>query len=245
MKKNKKQNNPIEFFTLDLTDAILPKDWPSDIPLVLKLQTGQHEKKYDIVISDESWYQSLLKFVSKNQYGVKNDTLPIGMNSTSMHIGAKLYDKNKELVAQGKDKKLHLQEVANNNSNLEQILIPLREKFLGVKDKYLIDFNETQELLLKSSRPFITKETISNVFSDIFLAGGGSTYQDNSLASLGAYNSLIDFNALNCTLDLFEKDELKLLGDFFKNAAYLTPIHSIINGQIKTRNESFNKPKIK
>jgi hypothetical protein len=243
--KTKKPKVPIEFFTLDLTDAILPKAWPSDIPLLLKLQTGQHEKKYDIVANDEPWYQSLLKFVAKNQYTTKDDTLPVGMNGTSMHIGAKVYDANQKLVDQGKNKKLHLQEVLQKSHDLEQTLIPLREKFLGIKDKYLIEFNETQESLLKCYRPILNKQTASEVFSDILLSGGGSTYQDGTLASLGAYSSVIDFNTLKCTLDLFEKEELKLLGEDSENFAYLTPIHSVINGQIQARLEKTNKPKMK
>lgn len=243
--KNKKQNSPIEIFTLDLTDAILPNGWPSDIPLSLKLQTGQYEKKYDIISSDETWYKSLLKFVAKNQRKPLDDSLPIGVNGNGLYVGAKIYDANQNIVDKGKSKKLHFKEIKQESDDLEQKLIPLREKFVGIKDKYLLEFNEAQDSLLKHYRPLSENQTLDNVFSDILLAGGGSTYQDGSLASLGAYSSLLDFNVLKCTLDLFEKEELKLLGEVYENIAYLTPIHSLINGQIKAKNSKSQKPKMK
>lgn len=245
MKKIKKYNLPIEFFTLDLTDAILPKSWPSDIPLVLKLQTGQHEKNYDIVVSDEPWYNSLLKFVSKNSYNSKDESLPIGINAARMQIGAKIYNSEQVLVAQGKNKELYLAEFAKEANELENFLIELRASFPGIKDKYLIDFNETQQLLLKDDRPLTHYNTVFNTFNDIFMCGGGSTYSDGSLACLGAYNSLIDYEVLNCVINLFNKEELVLLQEATEGLCYLSPIYSLINGQIQARNEKQNKPRIK
>ena len=245
MKKNKKLNLPIESFTLDLTDAILPKSWPLDIPLILKLQTGQYEKNYDIAVSDEPWYQSLLKFVAKNSYISKNESLPIGISATRMQIGAKIYNSEQVLVAQGKDKQLHLSEVAKESYELEQVLIRLRANFPGIKDKYLIDFNETQQSLLKDGHHLTHLNTVFNTFNDVFMSGGGSTYSDGSSACLGAYSSVIDYEVLNCTINLFNKEELILLEEAAKDLSYLSPIYSLIYGQVKRKNEKSTKLKIK
>lgn len=245
MKKSKITRPPIELFTLDLTDALLPKAWPVDIPLILRLQTGQYGQDYDIIPSDEPWYESLLKFVKKQQYTTKDDSLPISVRSQNMHVGAKVYDANQKIVAQGKDRLVYLKEIEEKKESLEKILVPLREKFLGIKDKYLIDFNETQESLLETYRPFTDAGTIFDVLNDIMMSSGASTYKDGSLASLGAYNSLIDFEVLNCILNLFNKEELVLLESATRQLSYLTPIHSVINGQVKSRNEKSTKPKMK
>ena len=245
LKMNKKKNQKeIKNFILDLTDAILPENWPFDIPLLIQLETGQHQKDYDITPQEFPWYNSLLNYVSKKRFNSQTDSkfnFPIGINKNAMFIGAKIYDSDKNLVAQGKNRYEHLKEESEKKQELENQLAPLRKKFLGIKDKYLIDFNETQESLLKSYQPIKNKNTVYDTFSDIFMSGGGSTYNDKSLASLGAYSSVIDFEVLNCTLLLFEKNELKLLEESFEELSYLTPIHSLIHGQIKSKNNEKHK----
>lgn len=244
MKKNK--TPPIENFTLDLTDAILPVNWPSDAPLILNLQTGQHQQHYDIIPSDMPWYKSLVKFVNRNPKIPKDNTLPIGVSALQMHVGAVIYDKYQNIVAQGKNKEVYFKEVEQTQKNLEKLLNPLRKKFPSIKDNFLQDFNETQDSLLNTYRPFENATMIYDVFCDIYYSGGGSTYEDGSTSSIGAYRSLIDFNTLKATLDLFDKNELELMVQASEKNAYLTPIHSVINGQIKSKiNEHISKPKIR
>lgn len=244
MSKINSMKTKIQTFTLDLTNAILPASWPSDIPLLIQLQTGQYQKDYDIFPQNNSWYDSLLNYVSKNRFYSQTESksqFPIGINKNAIFVGAKIYDVNQNLVAQGKDRQLYIKEETKKKQELENTLIPLREKFPGIKDKYLIEFNESQESLLKAYQPIKNTNTAYDVFNDIFMAGGGSTYSDKLIASLGAYNSVIDFEVLKCTLSLFDKNELKILEESFESLSYLTPIHSLIHGQIKSKNTEKDK----
>lgn len=242
--KNKKNKSNISKYILDLNDAIMPKDWPQSIPKLLDLETGKFEKDFDIVIKESDWYNDLKLFVNKNNVYKLNSNLPIGLNKCSLPIGSKILNETKEIIALGKNRLIYEQNKFLEIKKLEEKLIYLKKKFPKIKKEYLIDFNDTQELLLNNNdRHLINGINIYNSFNDIFLAGGGSTYSDKKLASLGSYNSLLDFEVLDQTLSLFKIEEIKKLKKEFFNLAYLSPIFNLINTYIDNLilNENFKK----
>jgi len=214
----------------------------------LDLETGKFGKDFDIVVKEDTWYQDLKDFVVKsNRYYLAVDA-PIGLNMNSLPIGSKVLNENKEVVAVGRDRLVYEQKKALETKELETKLADLRNVFPKIKDKYLIDFNETQELLLRGKRPFTNGINIYNTFSDIFLSGGGSTYSDNKVASLGAYNSLLDFEVLDQTLGLFKNEEVNILNEELKSLSYLSPIYKLIQtvvDRLVVKEENSGSAKIK
>jgi len=248
MNKKLKQRIETKSYTLDLSNAIMPKDWPKSIPTLLDLETGKFGKDFDIVVKDDNWYQDLKDFVIKsNRYNLVVD-VPIGLNINSLPIGSKVFNENKEVIALGRDRLVYEQKKALEVKELEDKLNSLRKIYPKIKDEYLIDFDETQELLLKGNRPFTNGVNIYNTFSDVFLSGGGSTYSDKKVASLGAYNSLLDFEALDQTLGLFKFEEVKILSEELKSLSCLSPIYKLIQtvvDRLVVKEENSSRAKIK
>ncbi|NCP98469.1 hypothetical protein GW796_10675 [archaeon] len=239
MKKLKNKN--LIYFKLDLSDAIMPNNWPKEVPMILSLCSGKYQKDFDIIPKTESWYTSLLEFLK-----IGND-IPIGLSKNRLPIGSKVFDETNNIVCQGEDKNLYLKKIKKQNNDKENILKLLRIKFTGIKDCFLVDFNETVELLMNGSRPFKTLTSVYDVFNDVFISAGGSTYQDNKSAALGAYNSIIDFNALKTTLNLFTKEEKILLREYLVEISCLSPIFKVLEGQIEldvNREDKTNKKRV-
>ena len=230
---NKKVKKLIEFYTLDISNAIMPKDWPIEIPKQLKLKTGEHEKDFDVVVDENSkWGEIFLNYYkTKNNRSYIDLKLPIGLNKVGLPVGSKLLDASGKVIAKGANREKYETAIAQIKISEKNILEDLKPLYPNVQEKFLMDYHGTIESL-KSYLPLKTELNAYEVFVDIFQSGGGSTYQNGQTAMLGAYNSIIDFEVLKTTLRLFTREDLVLVDKAFKNYKDLTPIHSVISGQL-------------
>ncbi len=247
-KKNKKVAPNCEILILDLSDAILPENWPTNIPLQINVTKGNHDKSFDIVEND-TWFPSLRTYVEENSRYLNVEAsrkLPIGINENGLLIGSHISDQNGNIIIQGKNKKAYLEQKQQKENETAATIASLKEKYPLIKDSFIIEFNDTVNLLLKDiTRPIDSHTMIYDTFNDIFIAGGGSLYPSGATAALGAYSSVIDFDALNAVLQLFEPTELKLLKDGLSDVGSYSPLHSLMAGWTDTFILKQNKPNSK
>ncbi len=243
------KKTPAPIYTLDLSDAILPENWPTNLPKQLKVKKGSNILNYDI-IEEPEWAKTLRDFVEKNSRYLdvaKSRELPIGINHFNLPIGSIISDEDGNIIAQGKNKKTYLKQQQDKQEKHAQQISELQLIYPHIKEEFLIEFNDSVKLLLNEQtvRPLSNAHNIYDTFNDLLIAAGGSLYRDGSTASLGAYSSTIDYNALNTVFDLFQKEELSLLKDALEEVGSYSPLHSVMRGSLETYIEKAGSAKKK
>lgn len=233
-----------EILYLDISDAMMATGWPSGIPDIIPIRKGVHSFDYDIIENAE-WGGILRNFV--NSMRQISDTIPIGVSKNSLPIGSFIKDSTGNILVSGRDKEVYLKEIKDKKEKHDGKVLGLKLLYPYMDDKYIIDYSETIDLLFDNiNKKDKGMQEVYDIFNDVLLSGGGSTYSSGDVAALGAWSSVIDYKVLGEVFKLFNKEDLVSLSEALLSMASYSPLHSVMNGQLNTYMEKLasHPPKV-
>ena len=110
----------------------------------------------------------------------------------------------------------------------------------GLLPYFAKEFAETKALLLEqeTAEGRLAWENgntshLCNIFEDLLTAAGVTTYEDGSIAFLGAYMSFFDFTAAKVVCAEFSNKELEVMRSYYERQRYLSPIFGLVAGSCR------------